>query len=208
MNSLIYKALNRAKRSIRLIEIQSGDTELVSCVFHVVDLSDCPAYIALSYAWGPPPSPVTILIDGQAIAIRENLYLALRSIRNQRYVKGAAEFNDCRFFWIDAICIDQENILERNHQVELMSTLYSQAHSVIAWLGPEADDSWMAMIYFQRIGRKTTGDILSILASSGLWQDTPRHVAISAVLERGYWKRLWIIQEIVLAPQVVFLCGN
>jgi hypothetical protein len=60
---------------IRLIEIISGSNDALQCRFHCVSLSDKPQYVALSYAWGPPPAIKSIWIDGHEILIRENLWL-------------------------------------------------------------------------------------------------------------------------------------
>ena len=46
--------------------------------------------------------------------------------------------------WIDAICVDQNNIPERGHQVVRMAAIYPQASRVVVWLGPERDDSALA----------------------------------------------------------------
>ena len=48
-----------------------------------------------------------------------------------------------RVLWVDAICIDQDNIPERDAQVQLMGNIYRTAGRVIVWLGPEADNSAM-----------------------------------------------------------------
>jgi hypothetical protein len=65
-----------------------------------------------------------------------NLYAALKRLRHERY---------SMLLWVDAICIDQSNIEERNHQVKLMDLIYKNAKIVFMWLGEEADGSDLAM---------------------------------------------------------------
>jgi Tetratricopeptide repeat/Heterokaryon incompatibility protein (HET) len=83
------------------------------------------------------------------------------------------------YFWIDAICINQESPIERNHQVRLMTDIYRGAETVVVSLGPECDD----MFYHLAQGREP--DLVSF------W-------------ESEYWTRLWTAQEFVLARDVVF----
>ncbi|KAF2437441.1 hypothetical protein P171DRAFT_336676, partial [Karstenula rhodostoma CBS 690.94] len=87
-------------------------------------------YTCLSYMWEPPSLPKdlqAIIINGSETRIRQNLFdflevaAALQSIR--------------RVYWIDALCINQQDGVERNHQVQQMGEIYSKATSVISWLG-------------------------------------------------------------------------
>ena len=62
---------------------------------------------------------------------------------------------DGKWWWIDSICIDQSNLQERAHQVQLMQLIYRQAEQVIVWLGKPSNDSDLA-IDFIKILDKTT----------------------------------------------------
>jgi hypothetical protein len=87
---------------------------------------------ALSYVWGHEVSPHTIQVDGKSTPIGLNLDHALRRLRYQ---------DKERILWVDALCINQANVSERNHQVHLMGRIYSSATTVVIWLasGDEAD---------------------------------------------------------------------
>lgn len=88
---------------------------------------------ALSYVWGSREKTDRVFCDGRSISVTPNCALAMRHLR---YKQGS------RVLWIDAICIDQNSLLERNHQVALMGEIYTAAHNVIIWLGtgsPEVD---------------------------------------------------------------------
>ncbi|QDS77739.1 hypothetical protein FKW77_004575 [Venturia effusa] len=106
------------------------------------------------------------------------------------------------FFWIDAICIDQESIAERNHQVNMMRQIFARAAFVLVWLGPESADSKLAM--------DTLRSLYEPQASTSprqVWADQTRKKPILSLLGRDYWKRVWIIQEIIMSRDLLFLCG-
>lgn len=87
-----------------------------------------PPYKALSYVWGSPVGDVPICCGVQELLITENCVAALRKIRHRM---------KSRMLWVDAICINQQSLDERNHQVALMGDIYSKASEVIIWLGEE-----------------------------------------------------------------------
>ncbi|RDL30409.1 uncharacterized protein BP5553_10287 [Venustampulla echinocandica] len=195
----IFKLLDRSTPSIRLIQILLEDDRAISCKFHNFNLADCPPYQALSYAWGPSEPTANIELDGSPFTVRENLYQALRALRRSLeevistgHLGPLSKPFTSSYFWVDAICIDQANVLERNHQVNLMSRIYSQASTVAVWLGPETEDSALAMKH---------------LSNKVRFHQNIRD-AISALCHRPYWNRLWIIQELVLAKSIYVLCGS
>jgi hypothetical protein len=161
----------------------------IHCEISVHDIDDAPAYRALSYTWGPPEPAYNIVIDNKSLAIRDNLYAFLLKAS-----KGEArrQLASTQYLWIDQISIDQENVSERNHQVRLMAKIYERAAVVTMWLGdtmgPECDD-----------GPLTLGD------QNKLW--TPE--AVAELLRDPYFTRLWIVQEVLLNPNIeVQVRGN
>jgi hypothetical protein len=94
-----------------------------------------------------------------------------------------------------ALCINQDDVLERNHQVNLMSRIYLQANFVLSWLGYEAEDSSLALSFPY------------IAPGSYHLEDTHRD-AVTALCRRPYWKRLWIVQETMLAKDIILLCDR
>jgi hypothetical protein len=99
-------------------------------------------------------------------------------------------------FWVDALCIDQHNVSERNRQVNMMARIYSSAFKVAVWLGPATMDNDRACDLISKKGG-------SCVARHTVTQETLE--ALVALLGRPYWKRLWIVQEILLAKQYFFL---
>jgi hypothetical protein len=115
------------------------------------------------------------------VNIRENLWSALVNLRHAR---------EERVLWIDAICINQADVEERNRQVQLMAYIYSRATTVIVWLGT-LEDRYMVSPHTQQRG------------AMALEQDV-----LKELCNRQYWKRVWIVQEIGAATQLQVCWGT
>jgi hypothetical protein len=113
-----------------------------------------------------------------------------------------------RTLWIDAICINQSNTDEKNHQVSLMKKIYRRAHSVFAWLGPEGHDSSMVLEFADRIKLQQDLDERRHMV---FWELRDKSYdfgrAYARVFQRSYWYRTWIIQEVFSAKQLFIQCG-
>lgn len=109
-----------------------------------------PTYEALSYVWGSMEETVTAFVVGfpgsgdpsSPMQISPSLASALRQLRYT---------NRTRTLWVDAICINQDDIDERNAQVKRMGRIYSLATRVVVWLGEESADSRLALTTIQVI---------------------------------------------------------
>ena len=106
-------------KTIRLLCIPPADrnSDPLVCQIHQVRLIDKPKYAALSYTWGTPVIDHHIICDGRRLAITAHLDAALRRLRTTGWW----------MLWVDAVCIDQTNIPERNYQVSIMMHIFSQA---------------------------------------------------------------------------------
>ncbi|EHK43706.1 uncharacterized protein TrAtP1_008106 [Trichoderma atroviride] len=182
----------------RLIElVPSAEPEMIECRLRSYSLDgNYPAYIALSYAWGQNVRDKTISLNGTRFSVGNNLWWFLHHMRLQnQYVN----------FWIDAICIDQSNVMERNHQVQIMRKIYSNARSVSVWLG-KADASSDSDIAMEHLATRTPCDAGKFNVDN-FWS-LRQAKAILAFCEMNYWRRMWIIQEIMFAKQVTIYCGS
>ena len=136
-----YSRLDEGRHEIRLMKIlpvRDGSTSssIIECTFEVASLQDGPRFAALSYSWGSWSNFKTVRINGKAVAVTENLYGALVMLRQ----KGIPE----TFVWIDALCINQQDIDERAIQIARMRQIYKQAEVVRVWLGPEEEWTFLA----------------------------------------------------------------
>lgn len=194
-----YQPLNRPEGQIRLFRLEKTTHEgKIRGSFVYSDIKSCPKYTALSYAWGEPTKTRKISIGRQDdVEIGENLwwFLHCRSLTIKKP----------RLFWIDAICIDQSNVHERNHQVGLMKQIYSMASRVYIWLGRESENSRLAMDFLANEGAKPLKRQVDDYRP--IWS-TQEGKAIRDLCERPYWRRMWVIQEIIHANKLTVWCGS
>lgn len=203
-----YPPLNISGSHIRLIRLlpKSKDGTLRLQLQNNVPIgSDKFDSFALSYEWRPSRPRRTILIEDQISLIGKNLFLFLESIYHQH-----AGGNDIDWLWVDAICIDQESISERNHQAQRMKEVYSQARMVITWLGPSHNSRDRDVFNILNQLGSNNEDCVERFGILGF--DAIRNKncfeTLFSLYARSYWKRLWIVQEIALASKVLVLCGE
>ncbi|KAH8768276.1 heterokaryon incompatibility protein-domain-containing protein [Diaporthe sp. PMI_573] len=216
----IYPPLDKATRSFRLLRfaeppLNSPDKLHITLTVHELPTADESAreghqrikFIALSYVWGNPMPEYSIIVNGKCLQIRENLHALLQvlHIKTQGEHSLGEYLRECPYLWADAICIDQTFGEETNHQVNMMGDIYLRADHVVAWLGPAADRSALAM---NRLRQAIPSDSWE---DKGLWEESlePEAVdALVALLNRPYWQRLWIAQEFTLAKRLLLFCGK
>jgi hypothetical protein len=170
------------------------------------DLSDPPFYSALSYVWGQEPALHPITIDYNVkVWIRPNLFHALQRIR----ARNTGKFR----VWVDSLCINQSDDVERNEQVGRMSQIYSKAGGVFVWLGEEDATSKIAIDLSFDIYQHSS----KLLKDPGRphpvsWNDAWWRVygftALSLLLERPWFRRGWVLQEAAFAKNAMMQCGD
>ncbi|SPN99183.1 uncharacterized protein DNG_02218 [Cephalotrichum gorgonifer] len=223
IDPLLYRKLgaNRlddAVQEIRLISIDSipdpANPDEIACTLRAVSLRDAADdFFALSYVWGDPHDTESILINGHRFEATRNLVEALRQVP---VVKPESR----RGLWVDAICINQTDIPERNAQVSIMDLIYKRARDVLCWLGPADDLSAAAMRLACRLGQDLKGarvnyedcvigglddvaygPLISNLEGQPL-------MAAPALHHKPYWRRMWTLQEVVLSRHCSFISGT
>ncbi|KIX04163.1 uncharacterized protein Z518_07717 [Rhinocladiella mackenziei CBS 650.93] len=156
----------------------------------------------MSHTWGDRCQAERILVNGEAITISRNLAEGLRALsRYPAVVDGHLKV------WNDFLCLDQQNKVEVQRELKRMPTIFSNAYSVVAWLGPAMEESPLVMDTLNKFG-----DVDDHFArSEEILTSIPREVwkALAYFLQRPYWRRMWIVQELALAgSQTVLLCGD
>lgn len=139
-----YHSLS-SPRSIRLLHLHRdllSEDETITGSLEEVNLDTCSTYDAISYTWGDPTPEAVIQCNGRTLLITRNCNEALRRLMRDKLG---------RTVWVDEICINQDSMEERAHQVELMGTVYRNASKVLVWLGPGTDGSDMAMSMLRRL---------------------------------------------------------
>lgn len=178
-------------------------------------------YEALSYTWGTASTEKHVLVESNVggghdspcagIFVTDNLAEAMRRLRDTE---------SARALWIDAICINQQDDDERSKQVPLMAQIFKSAARVLVWLGPERDDSALAMrlIEFMSTRVKFDWSTYEHEFDANYYTDFQTEfnveftasafaAPIESLLEREWFKRVWVRQEISLARQAVVFCG-
>jgi hypothetical protein len=211
----LYRALPDG--CVRLLSLQpSTDRDAqVECILKPAQVNERP-YEAISYVWGQEDSVHGILVNGEEVLVRPNLYGALKELRLT---------HQPRTLWIDSICINQSDISERNHQVKQMGLIFSSAIQVVVWLGQGDDNTDAAMHFVQRLSQLDPDTARRIVDNNGLrWEDRKRVFqalgmvhgldnydcvvgGLVKLMDNVWWKRVWTVQEIVLSKSASLRCG-
>jgi hypothetical protein len=176
---------------IRILRILPGDfNDAVECEVFTAGLSSYPEYDAISYTWadesGDASRCCSILVSGKSFEVTRNCEMVLRRVRMQ--------FSS-RQIWIDAICIDQDNIDERGHQVRLMPRIYSGAKTVLIYVGESTPNSSLVL-------RSLSRHDSDVDLNSQFW------LHWREVFARRYFNRVWILQEVALSRKATLICGE
>ncbi|KAF7952593.1 uncharacterized protein EAE97_002090 [Botrytis byssoidea] len=211
---------------IRVLGIEPGTfDEPIHCTLSPCLLDDNPKYQALSYTWGDPSIRAPITVDGHVLMATTNLESALRYLRVPKIT---------HVLWVDAICINQEDIPERGMQVQQMRHIYKDAKDVLIWLGPPElstrglrDDEdphvetestipstsnhfkalKLLASWFQSVERGETKCPHLDFENKDKWREALQ-CEFWKPLKNPYWTRLWIIQEVALAKNPIVHCGS
>lgn len=207
-------------RSSNINNSSSSQKDIISLRITQYAIHRLPQYVAISYTWGSALATRPIRVNGRPFHVRLNLWHLLWHLRQR---------GESRFLWIDALCIDQKNLEERNFHVQLMGNIYDKAFTAIVWLGLPSDDRRQARV-LEFIGEMAAfgrgkrggargggGGIVSIddgdavikFRQHFLTDVFAQRWANLLELCRGtYWTRTWIIQEFLQASHIQVLCGT
>ncbi|KAH7240005.1 heterokaryon incompatibility protein-domain-containing protein [Fusarium redolens] len=210
---------------LRLLNVEAGDNDLICVELKTVKSRTPQNFWALSYVWGARENPATILLNGQPFSITRNLYNALYQYR--RHVFDGYDSDARALLWVDAICINQNDQVEKSIQVPRMSEIYGQCERVLAWLGPVESDEESnvcrlaeCLKQFQSPADSVSQDLteddrITAFMKSGRSDETAAaevesaRKALKSIGHRPWFRRIWILQEAVLAQkQPILLCGS
>ncbi|KAE9366521.1 hypothetical protein N431DRAFT_471571 [Stipitochalara longipes BDJ] len=236
---LKHTALLPDPLAIRLVVVlpSSDKHSVIECHLCSDSLHNKLKYTALAYSWALNNMSYGIIVNGQSFYVGENLFNALRNLRDWR---------EPRVFWIDAICINMSDLTERSSQVRLMTEVYGSAEGVCVWLGVDnheyneyemlpgqfitprlahlEDFSHAITQYRKYISKGET--TLGISHLSPLWRQAMKKVLGSirdtqykrrrgnwfwkgnVIFEQRFWRSCWIVQEVVVASKVTVHLGS
>ncbi|KZL79375.1 ankyrin and het domain protein [Colletotrichum incanum] len=231
-----YKYAAIGERDFRILSLSPGkfdeplrgellvrpiDTYIDEASKHEGELPEsADSYEAISYVWGSEDRPRRIVSPaGAEIAITENLYHCLKRIRLE---------DRTRLVWADALCINQSDNKEKESQIMLMHDIYVSARRVLAYLGEEADGSKEAIELIEKYWRVNIPNPLNAGARAfvenllsepvpdaptGSEAELPpqgdeKWMAVSRFWNRSWFRRVWVVQEFILARDVLMICGD
>ena len=206
-NSFPYQAISSAAGEIRLLTIEphADSTTDVSCRLSNASLGDPPPYEALSYMWGDPKYRNPILLNGQQFMVNANLDAALHYLRKT---------NESRTIWADAICIDQGNFAERASQVRQMRDVYRKCRCCLLWLGLADGINALTLEFLEQPLPTDKNEAIRAahtkLTKISSLSQTNRVMKDLKIMLKEYaeWNRMWIVQEVSLAPHVQVILGK
>ncbi|PPJ58412.1 hypothetical protein CBER1_11400 [Cercospora berteroae] len=200
----IYTPLDVAVGQIRIARILPSEdcSAVVRCELDIVALPAVyTAFEALSYCWGDPRITANIELGGAVAAVTVNLEAALRQFRADAEGKAV-------FIWIDAICINQQDVEERNHQVTLMQEIYTRATNVRVWLGvADQMSEKLCRVLRRLINEPTSSNSLESLSAEEHSIEV-RMIYLLVLFAYGYWARRWIVQEVRCAQHRTLHIGK
>jgi hypothetical protein len=210
-----YRELNRERNQIRILKLEPGSGDSIVCctLQHAyIDVSPPPLYETISYVCGDPKAKAMIRLHGSETEVMATSEAALRRMRLP---------NEPRIVWIDSICINQQNLEERGHQVGMMYLIYSKTSEKLIWLDLDNGTAAKAIAWMQTLldemtsAVRGTAELSKLLFNSqggNLYSREPfaidiKQSAIPQFFENTWFLRLWVVQEASLAPSSTCHCG-
>lgn len=192
----VYEPLNSAAREIRLLQLHpaASPADPVKCTLQTISLSNKPTYIALSYFWGTSEERSPIFVNETEFPATLNLCAALRRMRSD---------SESGTFWVDAVCINQADNVEKSGQIPMMKDIYQDAAVVTVWLGEQQHNSGEVMQLISMTSHlyeqdKSAGHEVRRLMMYALEHQAVL-IALGSFLQRDWWSRVWVIQEIAVS---------
>lgn len=181
----LYNQLDEKTLDIRILQLLPGSGKIV-CTLDCFSTADFPEYTTLSYCWGNSDETESIVINDRVVNITKSLFEAMRELRRRKFSS----------LWIDAICINQNDVTEKSHQVRRMGDIYRNATQTIAWLGresayPEVVLNVLTILASDEIDDNAKEEVMDIRSADPF---PPTHLsesanlrAIDSFLDIPYW---------------------
>ncbi|KAL8991832.1 MAG: hypothetical protein Q9169_007613 [Polycauliona sp. 2 TL-2023] len=213
MSSCIYTTLEtKPDPQFRLLKIESADTpdSLICCTLHTIYLASAQTYDAFSYVWGEVDNLQTIELQGQPWPVTPRLLEALTGLRSLKR---------SQYLWIDALCINQSDLAERQSHVAMMSRIYGQAATVRIWLETiefvapflnrliHLSERQGVQEFVENMLNKYSDLRLLTLDEEALTpSDAPLY--LQSFTSCPYWVCMWVLQEVILGRSVTLHRGS
>lgn len=216
----LYRPLDSDSYEVRLLKLHPDYLDgkgPLRVSLEYASLIDPPEYIGLSYCWGDASKLSGAIIDiGERSSVEMKLtYNLAQALRALRPKKGNT------WLWADALCINQEDLMERSQQVRLMRQIYSRAKEVVSWVPCDTwnpygfggysrskGDAIESLIKNKFDGKGTKAQSSTTAGKPGNGLVRGGWEVIQDFFSEPYWTRVWVIQEISMNPNAKVLCGE
>ncbi|KAK7926686.1 hypothetical protein PG985_003684 [Apiospora marii] len=198
----IYDSLPLKQDEFRLLKLYPASTRQAPIFIELFKIDKLhpevptPSYDAISYRWGDQTDRRFLTANGQRISVTRSLHTALTYMRDE---------SSTRILWIDGVCINQNDTVERGQQVLQMGSIFSGAETVRIFVGEAEDNDKIAQATNLLSSLETMEDDRGIVERMKLDEYGSR--GLINLLRRPYWQRMWMFQEIVLSRNAVVHCG-
>ncbi|KAI8934920.1 hypothetical protein NX059_008589 [Plenodomus lindquistii] len=194
--------------SIRLLRFSQQEDGVFTGTLKTFLLASAPHFFTASYVWGSKThSHTAIQLNTGSLPVLSSLVPFLHMVTKHD------DFHEIDWWWIDSLCINLEDGHEREKQIQIMADIYKRAKKAIVWLGEEQEeDSDCAgaieflhdlaglQVAFNRDDRATRQNLQNL-------EFTSNCAAVSKLLFRPWWTRVWTLQEFVLPKEARLYCG-
>ncbi|KAJ8116079.1 hypothetical protein OPT61_g2429 [Boeremia exigua] len=202
-NNIPLKQVDAPKIQLLVLEPGAAESDITCRLIHVERLWRT-RYEALSYCWGDESITRQLHCSGIPLVVHVNLHDALSDLRHPSRE---------RLLWVDRLCINQDDVQEKNKQIACMGAIYSQARQVLIYLGKLEPSVEGAIDSIRRLDQKFKFAYWSLLAYKLMRvvdedRDKIYWKPIISLLNRPWFQRTWVVQETVLARKAQVVCGN
>ncbi|KAI8623938.1 HET-domain-containing protein [Xylariaceae sp. FL1651] len=194
-----HSPLDQNRNEIRIINLLPDIFDKpIKCELEHIVLDPKAEYEAVSYCWGDASITKPISLNGQPYQVTESLMSGLNYLRRE---------TSARRLWVDSLCINQSDNVERSCEILKMRDIYKQAKSVLIWLGdyrPYTRNHVKKIFdYITRLGNSpNASEDKGVMASMGYDDIWPIHHELRKFLEeRAWFRRMWILQEVSVRPE-------
>lgn len=198
----IYRPLSTSTNEIRVLEVHAGQyTDPLKCTVRTLNLQDPNIeYETISYSWGRSLKFRHLELDGKRGMAPCLAYRALKRMR---------QAHSNRFLWIDAVCINQRDLEERNHQVATMSKVYSRSRANLIYLGEHGSctQAFESVRGVLEDAAKNTSEFdhleSRVLGSAGAWKVAMPFCPV-VLKDKPAWDVFWSVPWFRWAGSLIF----
>lgn len=195
-----YKPIPAGQTRILCLQPGTADQPLTIRILPM-NRSDSGSYDALSYTWGSPTRSRVVVLNESLFFVTDSLYDALMYLRLS---------NRPRWLWADALCINQDDVAEKNIQIPMMNSIYRNAENVIVWIGEHANNSELALagMRYLEVPENRKDLFGSAHEPECMERLNELYNSLLAFYRRPWFRRTWIRLEITVSRKVLVQCGR